>query len=254
MIELRQLSKRYGEQTVVDQLDLTVQSGEFVALLGESGSGKTTTLKCINRLVEPTSGQVLVHGADIATLDPVALRRGIGVVFQQVGLFPHWTVRRNVETVPRLLGWDAARTTARVDSLLEWVGLPPATFADRAPTELSGGQAQRVGIARALAAEVPILLLDEPFGALDPVTRDGLQRDVRALHLRLGLTTVMVTHDVVEALRMADRVGVMRDGTLLQVAPPAELVSAPAHPYVAELIDTTRQQLHRLESTLGAGS
>ena len=200
MIELRSVSKSWdgGQTWSVKDVSLTLPEGRFLALVGESGSGKTTTLKLLNRLVEPTEGQVFVGGEDISTVDPVQLRRRMGWVLQAIALFPHWTVARNVETVPRLLGWETSRIRTRVDELLSLVGLDPSIYRDRLPAQLSGGQRQRVGVARALAAEPSLLLMDEPFGALDPVTRDALQRDILRLHAELSLTTVMVTHDMAE--------------------------------------------------------
>ena len=214
MIELRSVSKSWdgGQTWSVKDVSLTLPEGRFLALVGESGSGKTTTLKLLNRLVEPTEGQVFVGGEDISTVDPVQLRRRMGWVLQAIALFPHWTVARNVETVPRLLGWETSRIRTRVDELLSLVGLDPSIYRDRLPAQLSGGQRQRVGVARALAAEPSLLLMDEPFGALDPVTRDALQRDILRLHAELSLTTVMVTHDMAEALTLADQVAIMKDG------------------------------------------
>ncbi len=238
MIDLRQLTKRYGDHTAVDAVSLTVARGELLVLLGGSGSGKTTTLKMINRLVEPTSGQVLIDGSDVASRPAHELRRRIGYAFQQIGLFPHLTVGQNVGITLRLLGWDAGRILRRVDDLLALVELDPATFRERAPAELSGGQQQRVGVARALAAEPAVLLFDEPFGALDPLTRDRLQQSLRAIRARLAVTIVFVTHDMVEALLLGDRIAVMRDGRLLQVGTPQELLRAPASDYVAQLMET----------------
>lgn len=240
MIRLAGASKSWdgGQTWTVEDVHLHIPEGAMVALVGESGSGKTTTLKLINRLVEASSGTIEVGGDNIADLDPVELRRRMGWVLQAIALFPHWTVGRNVATVPRLLGWEAGRIAARVDELLTLVGLDPSTYRDRLPSQLSGGQRQRVGVARALAAEPPILLMDEPFGALDPVTRDALQHDVKRLHQELGLTTVIVTHDMAEALTMADRVAVMKDGRLLREGSPGELLRDPGDPYVEALIQT----------------
>ncbi len=238
MIVLEQLTKRYGDAVVVDRLSLQVARGELLVLLGGSGSGKTTTLKMINRLVEPSVGRVLIDGADVTAVEPAALRRRIGYAFQQVGLFPHMTVAENVGITPALLGWEAARVAARVDTLLELVELDPATFRDRRPAELSGGQQQRVGVARALAAEPAVLLLDEPFGALDPLTRDRLQQSIISIRTKIGVTIVFVTHDMVEALLLGDRIAVLRDGRLVQLGTPAELLRRPADPYVAQLMET----------------
>ncbi|MBI3770453.1 MAG: ABC transporter ATP-binding protein [Deltaproteobacteria bacterium] len=238
MIELQQLTKQYGASVVVDRLSLTVARGELLVLLGGSGSGKTTTLKMINRLVEPSAGRVLIDGADVAAVPAAALRRRIGYAFQQVGLFPHLSIAENVGITPTLLGWDPARIVARVDALLELVELDPATYRERRPSELSGGQQQRVGVARALAAEPAVLLLDEPFGALDPLTRDRLQQSLAVIRARLAVTIVFVTHDMVEALLVGDRIAVLRDGHLLQLGTPAELLRRPADDYVAQLMDT----------------
>ncbi|HEY2385529.1 MAG TPA: ABC transporter ATP-binding protein [Candidatus Binatia bacterium] len=238
MIELRQLTKRYGDRVVVDGVSLDVARGELLVLLGASGSGKTTTLKMINRLVEPSAGQVLLDGSDAAAMAPHELRRRIGYAFQQIGLFPHLTIAQNVGITPRLLGWSPERIARRVDELLDLVELAPATFRDRRPAELSGGQQQRVGVARALAAEPAVLLFDEPFGALDPLTRDRLQQSLRAIRARVDVTIVFVTHDMVEALLLGDRIAVMRDGRLVQVGTPADLLRAPAGEYVAQLMET----------------
>ncbi len=238
MIALEQLTKRYGGNAVVDRLSLEVRRGELLVLLGGSGSGKTTTLKMINRLVEPSAGRVVIDGEDVTTVPPAALRRRIGYAFQQVGLFPHMSVAENVGITPALLGWDAGRIAARVDDLLALVELDPATFRDRRPAELSGGQQQRVGVARALAAEPAVLLLDEPFGALDPLTRDRLQQSLAAIRSKIGVTIVFVTHDMVEALLLGDRIAVLREGRLVQLGTPTDLLRSPADAYVAELMET----------------
>jgi osmoprotectant transport system ATP-binding protein len=222
-------------------------------VLGESGSGKTTLLKMLNRLVDPDEGVVELDGRDIRGEDPVALRRTIGYVIQHVGLLPHLTVGANVAMVPRLLGRPAAETAARVDELLALVGLPPATYGGRYPDQLSGGQRQRVGVARALAAKPRVLLLDEPFGALDPLTRVALQDELRRIHRELALTSIIVTHDMVEAMVLADRIAVMLRGELRQLATPAELVAAPADDYVAQLVAIARRQGEQLVA-LGTGS
>ena len=237
MITFDHVTRTYGGQVAVDDLSLEVRSGELVVLVGPSGCGKTTTLRMVNRLIEPTSGRILIDGTDTATLSPEELRRGIGYVIQQVGLFPHQSVAENVATVPRLLGWDRARTRARVDELLDLVGLPPAQFARRRPSELSGGQRQRVGVARALGADPPILLMDEPFGAIDPVVRLRLQHELLRLQAVLRKTIVFVTHDIDEAVRLGDRVALFREGGhLAQYDTPAELLLHPATPFVVEFL------------------
>ena len=250
MIELRGVTKRFGGRAAVDGLSLTVPRGECLVLLGGSGSGKTTTLKTINRLVEPDDGSVFVNGADVRELPAHVLRRGIGYAFQQVGLFPHLRVGENVGVTLELLGWDAARVHARVDELLALVELPPGEFRERRPQELSGGQQQRVGLARALAARSEILLLDEPFGALDPATRDRLQQWFQRVRRDLGLTVVFVTHDMAEALLLGDRIAVLREGRLVQLGAPRELLLRPADAYVAELLAAPRRQAEVVDALL----
>ena len=223
----------------VNALSLTVPVGEICVLVGPSGCGKTTSLKMINRLIEPTSGTILIDGTDVMTQDPVALRRGIGYVIQQIGLFPHQTVAENVATVPKLIGWPATRVRERVAELIELVGLDPA-YAARYPAQLSGGERQRVGVARALAAEPPLMLMDEPFGAVDPIVRERLQDEFLRLHRRLGMTVIFVTHDIDEAIKMGDRVAVMRAGRLVQYAPPAQLLAQPADEFVARFVGADR--------------
>ena len=224
-----------GVDALVD-VSLAVESGETVAMVGESGSGKTTLLKCFNRLVTPTRGVVEVHGEPVGTVAPERLRRGIGYVQQEGGLLPHWSVRENVELVPKLLGWDRERRRERSDALLDLVGLDPVRFGDRRPGELSGGQRQRVAFARALAGEADVLLLDEPFGALDPVLRAELQDEVARWQDELHKTVLLVTHDMAEAMRLGDRVVVLREGRVQQTAPPETLRDEPANDYVRALL------------------
>jgi osmoprotectant transport system ATP-binding protein len=240
MIELAGVGKRFGDAHAVRDVSLAIAKGEFVAVLGESGSGKTTLVKMINRLVEPDVGTVRVGGKDVRGEDVVALRRRIGYVIQHVGLLPHLTIADNIATVPRLLDWTDAAIAARVTELLALVGLPDV--GERYPEQLSGGQRQRIGLARALAAKPEVMLLDEPLGALDPITRLGLQRELARIHEELGLTSVMVTHDMVEAFTLADRIAVMFRGELRQVATPTELARNPADDYVAKLVGLARDQ------------
>ena len=252
MIRLQKVGKSYdgGRTWAVRGLDLHVAEGELMVFLGESGCGKTTTLKMINRLIEATDGRIGVAGKDVRDQDPVLLRRRIGYVFQRIGLFPHMTVGENVAVVPRLLGWDKQAITERVDELLGMVDLDPVTFRDRMPRNLSGGQQQRVGVARALAARSNIMLMDEPFGALDPLTRASLQDEYRRIHRRLGLTSVMVTHDMTEALLMADRIACMRGGEIVQVGSPHQLMTKPEDDFVRQLMQTPKEQADRLEAIM----
>jgi len=247
MVPLEALTKRYGPgPAAVDSLSLEVVTGEVCALIGPSGSGKSTTLRMINRLIEPSSGKIWLDGEDVTRLPPVELRRRMGYVIQQVGLFPHLNVADNVATVPRLLGWDRARVRNRVVELLELVGLDPLTYAKRWPHELSGGQRQRVGVARALGADPPLLLMDEPFGAIDPVTRYRLQSEFLDLQQRVRKTVVLVTHDLEEAVRLGDRIALLREGGHLeQYATPGEVLGSPATPFVADFVGTDRS-LRRL--------
>ncbi len=249
MIRLEQLTKVYGDAVAVDHLDLEIAEGELCVLVGPSGCGKTTTMKMVNRLIEPTSGRILLGGEDVTHADPVQLRRRIGYVIQQVGLFPHLTIADNVATVPRLLGWDRQRVKARVGELLELVGLPPATFAKRYPSQLSGGQRQRVGVARALGADPPVLLMDEPFGAIDPITRSRLQEEFLRLQRDVHKTIVFVTHDIEEAVHLGDRIAILREGGVLaQYDTPAAILGAPASDFVADFVGSDRG-LKRLSVT-----
>lgn len=258
VISMRSVSKRYNEQFVVRDLNLEIGQGEAFVIVGASGSGKTTTLRMMNRLVEPTSGSIEVLGEDITRASPAELRRRIGYVIQEVGLFPHYTVRQNVAVVPELLGWDKKRILSRTDELLDMLDLPPDEFGARFPRELSGGQRQRVGIARALAADPPLLLLDEPFGALDPITREKVREQFARISRSLGKAFVLITHDVFEAVELGERVAVMNEGRVVQCAPPTELVETPADEFVEAMLGRHRYQL-RLMTTpvrkaLGAAS
>jgi osmoprotectant transport system ATP-binding protein len=245
-LALRGLGVTYPGGTVaIHDVDLEIGAGEFAVLLGPSGSGKSTLLRTINRLIEPTSGSVLIDSVDARSLDPVVLRRGIGYAIQAVGLFPHFTVAANIGLVPGLVGWEGARIARRVDELLSLVHLEPARYRDRYPRELSGGEAQRIGVARALAAEPRVLLMDEPFGAVDAIVRASLQDEIRRIHAELRTTIVFVTHDVDEALRLADRVVVVAGGTVVQADPPDTLLRTPAGDEVRALvgIDETSRRL-----------
>lgn len=241
-------SFQHGGTKALDDISISVASGEFLAVVGGSGSGKTTLLRLINRLIEPDNGAVRVHGKDVRKLDAIALRRSIGYVFQSAALFPHMTVAENIGITPRLMNRSQNDISARVDELTDLVRLDRA-HRNRAPNELSGGQRQRVGVARALAAGPTIVLMDEPFSALDPLTRDALGDDYRALHNALGLTTVMITHDMAEALLLADRVAVMREGRLLALGTAKELLESD-DPHVGELLGTPRRQAERLQKLL----
>ncbi len=241
-IELVEVSKRFSgaDHDAVDGLSLAVERGSIVALIGPSGCGKTTTLRMVNRLIEPTSGRILIEGEDVTTAPVTELRRGIGYVIQQVGLFPHHTVARNIAAVPRALGWDKAAARERVAELAELVGIDTAML-DRYPDELSGGQQQRVGVARALAADPPVLLMDEPFGAVDPIVRSRLQDELLALQGRVRKTIMLVTHDIDEAIRLADKVALLNVGGVVeQYTTPDELLRAPATPFVAQFVGTDR--------------
>ncbi|GHE96080.1 ATP-binding cassette domain-containing protein [Streptomyces griseoluteus] len=249
MIRFEQVSKRYPDgTTAVDDLSFEVSEGELVTLVGPSGCGKTTTMMMVNRLIEPTAGRIVVDGEDIAGVDPVRLRRRIGYVIQQVGLFPHRTVLDNTATVPSLLGWKRAKARARAAELLDLVGLDPRTFGARYPEQLSGGQRQRVGVARALAADPPVLLMDEPFGAVDPVVREQLQDEFLRMQQAVRKTVLLVTHDIEEAVRLGDRIAVYGQGRIEQFDTPGAVLGVPATPYVAGFVGADRG-LKRLSVT-----
>lgn len=254
MIRLQNLCKSYdgGSTYAVTDTSFEVEKGELLALIGESGCGKTTTLKMINRLEEPTGGEIYVAGHNVMEQQPEALRRNIGYVFQGIGLFPHYSVAENVAAVPQLLNWDAERIEARCEETLSMVGLPYEEYADRLPTQMSGGQQQRVGVARALAAEPEVVLMDEPFGALDPITRTELQEEFKRIQGELNLTVIMVTHDMTEAMLLADRVAVMKNGEVLQIGTPAELLNQPRHDYVRQIVEMPKRRADRLEELLQA--
>ncbi|NBE53564.1 ABC transporter ATP-binding protein [Streptomyces boluensis] len=249
MIRFEHVTKRYADgTTAVDDLSFEVADGELVTLVGPSGCGKTTTMKMVNRLIEPTSGRIFLDGEDISTVDPVELRRRIGYVIQQVGLFPHKTVLDNTATVPHLLGVKRAKARARAAELLELVGLDPSVYGERYPEQLSGGQRQRVGVARALAADPPVLLMDEPFGAVDPVVREHLQNEFLRLQAAVRKTVLFVTHDIEEAVRLGDRIAVYGSGRIEQYDAPATVLGAPATEYVADFVGADRG-LKRLSVT-----
>ena len=244
MLALDHVSKRYPNgQVAVRELSLTVNNGETCVLVGPSGCGKTTTLRMINRLIEPTSGRILLDGEDMTRMDPVRLRLRMGYVIQQVGLFPHMSVADNIATVPRLLGWPPERIRRRVNELLDLVGLDPALYAARYPHQLSGGQQQRVGVARALGADPPVLLMDEPFGAIDRVNRDRLQNEFLRIQAQMKKVVVFVTHDIDEAVKMGDRIAILREGGILeQYDTPARVLAEPATPFVADFLGPDRGQ------------
>jgi osmoprotectant transport system ATP-binding protein len=239
MIELQELTKIYPgtSEPAVDRISLEVPRGDILVLVGPSGCGKTTTMKMINRLIEPTSGEIILDGENVTHMEPNKLRRRIGYVIQQIGLFPHMTIRDNIATVPKLLGWDADRIDERVDVLLDTVGLDPATYRDRFPKELSGGQRQRVGVARAMSADPDVMLMDEPFGAIDPITRTRLQNEFLRVQEEIQKTIVFVTHDIDEAIKMGDRIAILNEGSrIAQYATPEEILTAPANDFVADFV------------------
>ena len=236
MIEIDNVTKSYGDRRVVDGLSLTVGAGELCVLLGSSGCGKSTTLRMINRLIPSDSGSIRVGGEDVATVSAEALRRRIGYAIQSIGLFPHWTVEDNIATVPRLLKWRETRVSDRVSQLLELLRLDPATYKGKYPQQLSGGEQQRVGVARALAADPGLLLMDEPFGAVDPITRDALQAELARIHRATGKTIVFVTHDIEEALRLATVIAIMDRGRIVQLGTPLDILENPANDFVRDFV------------------
>jgi len=236
MIELNSVTKIYSGRHVVDNISLTINRGEFCVLVGPSGCGKSTTLRMINRLASVDQGNILINGEDIAKKSPETLRRGIGYAIQSIGLFPHWTVERNIATVPHLLKWSPDKIQDRVTELLILLDLDPQIFRKKYPGQLSGGQQQRIGVARALAAKPEVLLMDEPFGALDPITRDSLQAEMLRIHKNTGTTVVFITHDMEEALKMATRIAIMENGKILQYATPIDILRNPAHEFIREFV------------------
>jgi len=242
MIDLEAVTKRFAgaARPAVDRLSLAIPAGEVCVLIGPSGCGKTTTMRMINRMIEPDAGRIQVAGRDVMAQDAVELRRSVGYVIQHVGLFPHWSIADNVATVPRLLGWDEARISRRVDELMALVGMEPAQYRERFPRELSGGQKQRIGVARALAADPPVMLMDEPFGAIDPITRKHLQNEFLKILRQLKKTIVFVTHDIDEALKVGDRIAILRDGALVQYDTPEALLTRPANAFVEAFVGADR--------------
>jgi osmoprotectant transport system ATP-binding protein len=260
------VTKRYAgsDRPAVDDLSLTIPAGEICVLIGPSGGGKTTAMKLVNRLISLTEGDITIDGESVMKLDPVELRRGIGYVIQQIGLFPHMTIEANVATVPKLVGWDKGRTRERCRELLDLVGLDPDEYAKRYPAQLSGGQRQRVGLARAMAADPPLMLMDEPFGAIDPITRERLQNDFLRLHREVRKTVIFVTHDIDEAIKMGDRICILRQGgRLAQYDTPEAILANPADDFVADFVGADRGlkrlglrtlgEVDRLQSTRGNG-
>ncbi|MGD1996629.1 MAG: betaine/proline/choline family ABC transporter ATP-binding protein, partial [Anaerolineae bacterium] len=243
MIELEQVTKIYPGQAepAVSDLSLEVPDGEICVLVGPSGCGKTTTMKMVNRLIEPTSGKIYVEGQDVMQMDPIALRRSVGYVIQEIGLFPHMTIAGNIGTVPKLVGWDEGRIARRVDELLALMGMEPHEYRDRYPRELSGGQRQRIGVARAMATDPPVMLMDEPFGAIDPITRERLQNEFLRLQKKIRKTIIFVTHDINEAIKMGDKIAILEVGGILeQYGPPSEILSYPANEFVEGFVGADR--------------
>ncbi|NGX59567.1 MAG: Choline transport ATP-binding protein OpuBA [Chlamydiae bacterium] len=251
MINFEKVTKFFPHQKVgVSDLSFTVQKGEILVLLGRSGSGKTTALRLINRLIEPTSGNIFVGGENILDQDPITLRRHIGYAIQHIGLFPHMTVEENIGIVPKLLGWEESKIASRVEELLVMVGLEPKNFCGLFPDHLSGGQKQRIGVARALAADPPVILMDEPFGALDPIMREQLQNEFLQIQSQIHKTVVFVTHDLSEAVKIGDRIGILDKGKLMQIASPTELIQNPANSFIDEFLGKERLQLLLQAQTL----
>ncbi|HHY14383.1 MAG TPA: betaine/proline/choline family ABC transporter ATP-binding protein, partial [Thermoanaerobacterales bacterium] len=240
MISFRNVTKKFGDFVAVDNISADFKSGETIVLIGPSGCGKTTTLRMINRLIEPTKGTISINGTDISKVNPVELRRNIGYVIQQIGLFPHMSIAQNIGLVPYLKNYPEAKRKKRIEELLELVDMPVSEFYDRYPNELSGGQQQRIGVARALAADPEIILMDEPFGALDPITRSALQDEFMEMQDKLGKTIVFVTHDMNEALKLADKIAIMKDGEILQFDSPEQIIRNPAHGFVEDFIGKER--------------
>ena len=251
LIVFSHVTKVFAEEKVaLRDVSFSVERGETLVLLGQSGCGKTSALRLINRLIQPTSGTIFVNGADVSTLDPIELRRSIGYAIQHIGLFPHMTIEENVGVVPKLIGWSEKKIRASVDELLQMVGLEPSQFLKRYPRELSGGQKQRVGVARALAADPPIILMDEPFGALDPISREQLQNEFLEIQSRIHKTVVFVTHDLSEAVKMGDRIAIFRKGEIIQIASPKEILENPANTFIDDFLGKDRLSLLLQRQTL----